>query len=283
MGEESSSEVFAHIPDPSQPSTSAPHDTTIREFSGRGRAILKQYFDEDASTISFPLGHRTVAFTEPQVYHLLRVLTDETLKMSYEAMERMVIGAVKGAPVTSESRTGHFKLQRRAQTPGPGQQENSSDCSQDATHFGFRPDTSEEVSTDREVREMDSFNDSDSSGEMILISQAFKESSGTGPATREAVNINPKNEGFGSAGQSSLDATLSELRDQATPVEPPAPNSSKRPKKKRRDQARGVLMKEKFFYSSLKSAGHVPSFLAQQIPCITLTWCSATYLRRIYR
>ena len=245
-GEDSSSEVFAHIPDPSQPSTSAPHDTAIRELSGRSRAILKQYFDEDASTISFPLGHRTVAFTEPQVYHLLRVLTDETLKMSYEAMERMVIGAVKGAPVTSESRNGHFKLRRRAQTPGPGQQEKSSDSSQDATHFGFGTDTSEEVSTDKEVREMDFLNDSDSSGEIILISQAFKESSGTGPVTREAVNTNPNNEGFESAGQSSLDATLSELRDQTTPVEPPAPSSSKQPKKKKRGHTRGVPMKEEF-------------------------------------
>ena len=52
-----------------------------RDLSGRSRAILKQYFDEDAATISLPLGHRTVAFTEPQVYHLLRVLTDEILQM----------------------------------------------------------------------------------------------------------------------------------------------------------------------------------------------------------
>ena len=271
MGEESSSEVFAHIPDPSQPSTSAPHDTTIRELSGRSRANLKQYFDEDTSTISFPLGYRTVAFTEPQVYHLLRVLTDETLKMSYEAMERMVIGAVKGAPVTSESRIGHFKLRRRAQTPGPGQQENSSDSFQDGTQFVFGTDTSEEVSTDKEVREMDSFNDSDSSGEMILISQAFKESSGTGPATREAVNINPNIEGFESAGQSILDATLSELRDQTTPAEHPVPSSSKQPKKKR-GHARGVPMKEEFF----SKIGWTRSFIsgpADPLHNPYMVWC----------
>ena len=224
MGEESSTETFAHIPDPSRPSTSASHDTTIRELSGRSKAILKQYFDEDATTISFPLGHRTVAFTEPQVYLLLRVLTDETLKMSYEAKERMVIGAVKGAPVTSESRTGHFKLRRRAQTPGPGQQEDSSESSQDATHSGFGTDTSEEVSTDREVRELDSFNDSDSPGEMALISRAFKEPSSTVPNTREATNFDPNNEGFESA--------LSKLRDQTTLAERPTPSSRKLPKKK---------------------------------------------------
>ena len=246
-GEESSSETFAHFPDPSQPGTSVPHDSAIRELSGRSRAILKQYFDEDASTISFPLGHRTVAFTEPQVYHLLRVLTDETLKMSYETMERMVIGAVKGAPITSESKTGHFKLRRRAQTPGPGQQRDSSDSSQDTSHFGFGTDTSEEASSDKEERGIDSFNDSDSSGEMALISQAFGETSGPGPTTQEIANINPNKEGFESAGQSSLDATLSELRGQSTPPEPPAPSSGKQPKKKKRGPTRGVPMKEEFF------------------------------------
>ena len=102
-GEGTSTDTFAAMPDPMRPSTSAAQDPKIRELSGRSRAILKQYFDDDASTITFPLGHRTVAFTEPQIYHLLRVLTDETLKMSYSTMEQMVIGAVRGAPVTSSA------------------------------------------------------------------------------------------------------------------------------------------------------------------------------------
>ena len=147
MGEESSTTALDHISDPLRPSTSAAHDLAIPELSGRSRAKLKQYFDEDATTISFPLGHRTVAFTEPQIYHLLRILTDETLRISYETMERMVIGAIKGAPITSESRTGHFKLRQRAQTPGPGQPEESSDSSRDASHSGFGTDTSEDVGT----------------------------------------------------------------------------------------------------------------------------------------
>ena len=38
----------------------------LRELSGRSRAILKQYFEaEDPYT--FPVGHRTVAFTETQI------------------------------------------------------------------------------------------------------------------------------------------------------------------------------------------------------------------------
>ena len=110
-GEGSSTDTFAAIPNSMRPSTSAAQDPKIRELSGRSRAILKQYFDNGASTITFPLGHRTVAFTEPQIYHLLRVLTDETLKMSYSTMEQMVIGAVRGplslpAPGLTTSRFG---------------------------------------------------------------------------------------------------------------------------------------------------------------------------------
>ena len=80
----------------------------LRELSGRSRAILKQYFEaEDPYT--FPVGHRTVAFTEPQIYHLLRVLTDEAISMTCTTTEQMVIGAVKGKLATAPSRTGQFK------------------------------------------------------------------------------------------------------------------------------------------------------------------------------
>ena len=95
-GRGSSSETFGHMPDLTQPTTTTPQDAGLRELTGRSRAILKQYFYEDAEAITFPLGHRTVSFTEPQVYHLLRVLTDETQRMSYTTMEQMVIGAVRG-------------------------------------------------------------------------------------------------------------------------------------------------------------------------------------------
>ena len=156
-------------------STSVGQDSDVRELSGRSRAILKQYFDQDATTINFPLGHRTVAFTEPQVYHLLRVLTDETLKMSFTAMEQMVIGAVRGAPVTSSSRTDHFRIRPRAQTPGPGLHSDTdgSPGSEDFPESGT--DTSVGTSSGQEDRGLDCSNDTDSSGEMALISQAFKE------------------------------------------------------------------------------------------------------------
>ena len=80
----------------------------LRELSGRSRANLKQYFEvEDPYT--FPVGHRTVPFTEFQICHLLRVLTDEVISMTCTTMGQMVIGAVKGKLATAPSRTGQFK------------------------------------------------------------------------------------------------------------------------------------------------------------------------------
>ena len=67
-----------------------------------------------------------MAFTELQVYNLLTVLSDETIRMSYSTMERMVIDAVKGAPTTAPSRTAHFRSRDRAQTPGPMDESGSS-------------------------------------------------------------------------------------------------------------------------------------------------------------
>ena len=71
-------------------------------LSGRSRAILKEYFDE-ASPVSLPVGHTTVAFTEPHVYRLLRFLTDGTLGRSSSSIERMVINAVRGTPTVAPS------------------------------------------------------------------------------------------------------------------------------------------------------------------------------------
>ena len=255
-----------------RPSTSAPQDPQLRELSGRSRDILKQYFDEDSSTVNFPLGHRTVAFTEPQIYHLLRVLTDETLRMSCTTMEQMVIGAVRGAPIFSKPRTDHFKIRSRAQTPGPGHQSESSDSCHDEAFSGSGTVKSGGASTSREDRELDSFNDSDSSAEMALSSQAFKEPKSFVPVTGTVPVIDPTSEGFESAGQSSLDATLSEIRVRTTTTEPTIAGSGKMPKKKKRGHIRGVPKKEDFF----SKIGWTRSFIsgpADPLHNPYMVWC----------
>ena len=255
----------------SRPTTAGPPHPELRELSGRSRAILKQYFDEDAATVSLPLGHRTVAFTEPQVYHLLRVLTDETLQMSYRAMEKMVLGAVRGAPVTAESRTGHFKIRHRAQTPHPRDLSDISDGSQSNDDSGPGTDSFGDPNTESEDGVFDSPNETDSSAEMALISRAFKEPNEVepDPTSQRAVDVGPQSEGHESTGQSSLDATLSELRHQ----EAPRPSKTQRePQKKRRRPTRGVPMKEEFF----AKIGCTRSFIsgpADPLHSPHMVWC----------
>ena len=114
-GDESGFKV--RITGPSGPTASVSSVTVGRrhDLSGRSRALLKQYFD-DARPFSFPLGHPTVAFTESHLYHLPRILTDETFSHSFTTMEQLVLNAVKGRPAVAPSRTTHFKNKARAQT-----------------------------------------------------------------------------------------------------------------------------------------------------------------------
>ena len=161
-------------------------------------------------------------------------------------MENMVLGAVRGAPVTAESRTDHFKIWHRAQTPHPREFSDVSDGSQSNDDSGPGNDWTGDPITESEDGVFDSHNETDSSAEMALISRAFKEPNVVepDPASQREIDVNPQNEGQESTGQSSLDATLSELRHQ----EAPRPSGTHRePKKKRRRPTRGVHMKEEFF------------------------------------
>ena len=147
--------------------------------------------------------------------------------MSFTVMEQMVIGAVKGAPVTSSSKTDHFKIRPRAQTPGPGLQSDSENSSRAEYHSGPETDTSEESSAGRKSKGLESFNETDSSGEMALITQAFKEPFSCVPSSRGVARADPTQVGFESTEQSSFDATLSELRTQTPPAQPPVSSSGK--------------------------------------------------------
>ena len=89
-------------------STSRGPDDQLPDLSGRSRAILKTYFLEEKA-FNFPRQHPTVTFTEPQVYHLLRVLTDETLRMSHANLEQMILDAVRGRVTAVPSRTYTFR------------------------------------------------------------------------------------------------------------------------------------------------------------------------------
>ena len=79
-------------------------------------------------------------------------------------MEQMVIGAVKGAPVTSRSRTDHFRSQTGAQTPRTRHFKDSGDGTHEEDDSGAGTDTTGEFNTEAGKAVSDSFNESDSSG-----------------------------------------------------------------------------------------------------------------------
>ena len=259
--------VGQHQPAPIA-STSRSLDVQLPELSGRARAILKTYFEETRA-FRIPPGQTAVVFTESQVYHLLRVLTDETLRMSHTTMERMILDAVRGSPTTAPSRTGHFKSGTRAQTPFRCVDSDSSD----AETGGLPTVDSEPDTTDYgELGDSSSVGESDSAGEMALISATFK-----APIKKTGVQIVSSTDqpetvlpGSQDTDRSSQDVTLSEVRERTLKTKTKA-QDRKTPKPKRLPQ-RGVPMREEFF----AKIGWTRSFIsgpADPIHNPYMVWC----------
>ena len=238
------------------------------ELSGRSRAILKEYFDS-ASPIRLPVGHTTIALTEPQMYHLLRTLTDETLRQSFNTMERMVLDAVRGTPTALPSRTSHFQLKRRAQTPGPGAQ---SDSESDSDLAGTASDQPESSSDDSGGASF--YEESDSATEMDLITKSFKQTPSQ-PLVGGFQTDTPSSQrhiGLDAEGSSSQDTTLYEMRKQAQKDQTEGHSKSRKKNGNKRLSRRGVPMREEFF----SKIGWTRSFIsgpADPLNNPLMVWC----------
>ena len=245
--EDSGSEIH----DPGPPGTSRfnpqPQEEVLRDLSGRSRATLKQYFEaEDPYT--FPVGQRVVAFTEPQVYHLLRVLTDEAINMTCTTMERMVIGAVKGTPVTAPSRTEKFRTRARAPSPRSNRQAGSS-SDELSVDLGSQRSPQLDLSTLQDVSGLSYLEDSDSSMERLLIDRVYNKTAPENLSTASQPGL-PHNTTEGETElqeKSSLDCTLSELRGQSPTQKSRQAVVSARKSQSKRMPRRGVPMREEFF------------------------------------
>ena len=245
--EDSESEIH----DPGPPGTSRfdpqPQEEVLRDLSGRSRATLKQYFEaEDPYT--FPVGQRVVAFTEPQVYHLLRVLTDEAISMTCSTMERMVIGAVKRTPVTAPSRTEKFRTRTRAPSSGSNRQTGSS-SDEFSVDLGAQPSPQLDLSTLQDASGLSYFEDSDSSMERLLIDRVYNKpaSENLSTAPQPGLSVDTTEEEAELQEKSSQDCTLSELRDQSSAQKSRRAVVSARKSKGKRMPRRGVPMREEFF------------------------------------
>ena len=233
----------------------------LPELSGRSRAILKEHSDL-ASPIRLPVGHTTIALTEPQMYHLLRTLTDETLRQSFNTMERMVLDAVRGTPTALPSRTSHFQLKRRAQTPGPG---SHSDSESDSDLLGTASDQPGSSSDDSGGASF--YEESDSATEIKQTpSQPL-----VGGIQADAPN-SQQHIGLEAEGSSSQDTTLYEMREQAQKDQTEGHSTSRKKKGNKRLSRRGVPMREEFF----SKIGWTRSFIsgpADPLHNPLMVWC----------
>ena len=91
----------------------------LRRLTGPSRSLLKRYFEENVP-VSLSKDHTTVAFSQDQVYNLIRVACDETAHTSFEMMTGLLRkaselpGKFPSNPSTSASRT---KPRGRSLTP----------------------------------------------------------------------------------------------------------------------------------------------------------------------
>ena len=143
----------------------------VHELSGRSRAVLKQLFVE-TPPFSLPVGHSTVAFSEPELHHLLKTLTNETLSQSFTTM---VLEAVKGAPATAQSRTDHFRSRHRAQNPHPHMDSDTSEggIESDSCSEPLAPGSSSTLASGDSTT---SYEESDSAAETALIDESCQRS-----------------------------------------------------------------------------------------------------------
>ena len=244
----------------------------MQELSGRSRAILKQFFDE-TPPFSLPVGHPTVAFSEPQLYHLLKTLTNETLSQSFTTMEKMVLGAVRGAPATAESRTAHFRSRHRAQTPHPRMDSDTSEGGTESDSYVGPPDPGSSGTSAGEDMSV-SYGESDSAAEMALIAESFQKSTADGTKQLASGAKTPAQtvDAGTSSEMSCPDETLSAIREAAIEEKANMAPQIKKTKRKPGTVQRGVPMREEFF----SKIGWTRSFISGPAdplhnPC--MVWC----------
>ena len=263
--------------EPGKPSSSRGPDGHLPELSGRSRAILKTFF-ADAKPFTLPLGHPTVAFSEAQVYHLLRVLSDETLRLSYSTMEKMVVDAVKGKPTVAPSKTSHFLIKNRAQAPGRWDQ---TDQSSSEAEYDSNTDSRAITPTSAGHTGDSSFEgESDSATEMALISATVggDPQSAQSSQEKDTAVISCTTAIDETTGPSSQDTTVLELQEQARETRAKDSVGRKLSTKSRRPARRGFPGGKN---SSLRSGGPDLLYPGPLTPYIIRIWSGATCARRI--
>ena len=85
--------------------------TEDREMCANARLAVRKYF-ADNDKFNVPSGHPAVVFSEPQMYHMLRAISDESVMSSFGLTKNLVFEATGLRPV-SQSRNDHRTLSFR--------------------------------------------------------------------------------------------------------------------------------------------------------------------------
>ena len=193
-----------------------------------------------------PRGHPTVVFTEPQIYHSLRVFTDETLRMSHATIEQMVLDAVRGRRTAMPSRTDHFRKKTFASTPFRQAGSDSSDS--DAETFTSGESDGQELRCQAVSGDSSFSGESDSSGEMALITASYKTATQQSRNRSKPITTAVDGELKGQeTDMSSQDVTRSEVREHTLSGKSKRSTHGKRPQKSTRQPQPGIRMREEFF------------------------------------
>ena len=191
----------------------------------------------------------------------------------------MILNAVNGKPTTAPSRIEHFRTRARASTQYRELESNSSESEGGAGKFA---DSEAPNTTDHgELGDSSSFGESDSAGEMALISASFKSVAASHPSglvatTSQAESIKVSSQETDTRSQ---DITLPEVRDQTRGVYPRA-----KPRPRKQSDLHDSLNVEFLCArsSSPKSDGPDHSSRGQRIHSATPTWSGVMFVERIF-
>ena len=88
--------------------------TEDRELVASARLAVRKYF-ADNDRFNLPVGHPAVVFSEPQVYHMLRAISDDSVMSSFGLTKNLVLettGLRPKSPSRHEQRTASFRKKR---------------------------------------------------------------------------------------------------------------------------------------------------------------------------
>ena len=221
------------LPVGSQIGTSYAGPKLPEQLSANGRAVLRKFFAK-AEPVTIPMGHPTVAFTEPQLHAILRTIFSETVQSSVHVMKALLMHAAQGGI----KKLSHFRKTVQRTTSASQRVSDSSDGGTDTEGYSTDGYTSGALPSDEEIATYDmSPNTHFASTSGVMDPQGREDPTET---TLSPTQFGIPSPGFSEGGY----APLSTIR--ASPTATPTGRSPPR-KRRRMDSNPGKIMMPAYF------------------------------------